>query len=109
MENSDFRPYWDAMAVVCGRWRAPILHCLNGPPMRFSELELCLDCITAKALSQHLHTLELNGLVSREVLATRPIVSRYGLTDYGRTIMPLLQEMQRWGASHRQHLQTPVE
>lgn len=104
VKNSEIRPLWDTLAVVCGRWRAPILHCLCGRPLRFSELEDHLDCITPKALSQHLRTLELNGLVLREVVPSRPVVTRYGLTEYGRTIVPLLQEMRRWGEAHRQRL-----
>ncbi|WP_413775166.1 winged helix-turn-helix transcriptional regulator [Hymenobacter weizhouensis] len=87
-----------------GRWRAPILQCLCGKPLRFSELEDHLDCITPKALSSHLRTLELNGLIKREVVPSRPVVTRYELTDHGRTIVPLLQEMRRWGENHRRHL-----
>lgn len=104
MEDDNIGPLWDTLAVVCGRWRTPILHCLCGEPLRFSELENHLDCITPKALSGHLRTLERNGLVQREVVPSRPVVTRYGLTEYGRTIVPLLEEMRRWGRGHRQRL-----
>ncbi|MCC3160658.1 helix-turn-helix transcriptional regulator [Hymenobacter sp. 15J16-1T3B] len=108
LNPQELRPIWDALAVVCGRWRMPIIHCLCGQPLRFSELEAHLDCITPKALAEHLHALELNGLVHREVVPSRPIVTRYGLTEHGRTVLPLLQEMRRFGEQHRQHLTTEV-
>ncbi|WP_460575417.1 winged helix-turn-helix transcriptional regulator [Hymenobacter coalescens] len=102
--TQELRPLWDALAVVCGRWRMPIIHCLCGQPLRFSELEAHLDCITPKALAEHLRALELNGLVSREVVPSRPVVTRYGLTEYGHSVLPLLREMRRFGETHRQHL-----
>ena len=104
MEKQEIRPFWDALEVLCGRWKMPILHCLCGEPLRFSELEAHLGCITPKALSNQLRHLEVNGLVHREVLTSRPVVTRYGLTEYGRTVVPLLQDVKRWGENHRRQL-----
>ncbi|OON66466.1 winged helix-turn-helix transcriptional regulator [Hymenobacter sp. CRA2] len=106
LNSQELRPIWDALAVVCGRWRMPIIHCLCGQPLRFSELEAHLDCITPKALAEHLRALELNGLVAREILDTRPVATRYALTPYGHTVLPLLHELRRFGETHRQHLTT---
>lgn len=76
---------------ITGRWGALVLAALADGTHRFSELRRRVDGISERMLSQTLHTLERDGLVHREVLATIPPHVEYTLTEVGRRITsPLL-------------------
>jgi DNA-binding HxlR family transcriptional regulator len=55
-------------------------------------------------LSKELQELEINGLVTRTVLSTKPISVEYELTAYGHSLKPIVDEMVTWGMQHRKTL-----
>ncbi len=63
-----------------------------------------IEGIAAKMLSKELQELEVNGLVTRSVLNTKPITVEYELTDYGRTLKPIIDAMATWGKQHREKI-----
>lgn len=69
---------------------------------RFMELQRLVEGVGPKMLSKELQELEINGLLSRSVMNTKPITVEYELTDYGRTLKPIIDEMANWGKVHRQ-------
>lgn len=52
-------------------------------------------------LTQQLRELESDGIIHRSVYAVVPPKVEYSLTDYGRTLTPILDAMAAWGAGHR--------
>jgi len=52
-------------------------------------------------LSKELRDLEMNRLVQRTVRNTRPITVEYAITEHGKTLMPVVQALIRWGRKHR--------
>ena len=86
------------MNLVGGKWKAVILyHLLNGPK-RYNELRKELSSVTEMTLSLQLKQLEKDGLVSREVFGDKPPLKVvYSLTDFGRTLQPLLEAITVWG------------
>jgi len=86
------------MNLVGGKWKAVILyHLLNGPK-RYNELRKELSSVTEMTLSLQLKQLEKDGLVSREVFGDKPPLRVvYSLTDFGRTLQPLLEAITAWG------------
>jgi len=94
----------DTMDILSGKWKIQIIGSLNFGKKRFMELIADLDGIAAKMLSKELQELELNGLVSRTVMNTKPITVEYELTEYGQTLRPLIAEMAAWGKQHRQRI-----
>jgi DNA-binding HxlR family transcriptional regulator len=56
--------------------------------------------ITQKMLTQQLRELEDEGIIWRKVYAEVPPRVEYGITDYGRTLRPILDEMAKWGVNH---------
>lgn len=55
-------------------------------------------------LSKELQQLEINGLVTRTVLETKPITVEYELTEYGHSLKPIINEMSSWGIQHRERV-----
>jgi len=68
------------------------------------ELQREVEGIGAKMLSKELSELEINGLISRKVCNTKPITVEYELSDYGKTLQPITQEMMNWGLQHRERI-----
>jgi DNA-binding HxlR family transcriptional regulator len=60
--------------------------------------------IGTKMLSKELQDLELNHLVSRTVMNTKPITVEYAITEYGATLSPLIDELANWGIEYRQSI-----
>ncbi len=95
----------DTMEVLSGKWKFHILGTLlEGGKMRFMDLLRELDGIAAKMLSKELQDMEMNHLVSRTVLNTKPITVEYEVTEYGRTVEPIINEIAKWGSAYRNAL-----
>lgn len=85
------------MELVGGKWKAIVLWYLRKDKKRFSELRKLIPGITEKMLSMQLRQLERDGFVSRKVHAEVPPRVEYALTPHGRTLLPLLEEIAKWG------------
>lgn len=92
----------DSMEILSGKWKFHILGTLmEGGSMRFMDLLREVEGIAAKMLSKELQDLEMNQLVSRTVLDTKPITVAYEVTEYGRTLKPIIDELANWGTAYR--------
>lgn len=99
------RSVQDTMELLSGKWKIYIISALIfSDKQRFSELQRNLPGIGSKMLSKELQELELNQLITREVLHTKPITVEYSITDYGKTLGPVIGEIGKWGAEHRNKL-----
>jgi DNA-binding HxlR family transcriptional regulator len=86
------------MDLVGGKWKAVILYHLIGTKKRFSELRREMPSVTEMTLSLQLKQLEKDGLVSRKVYGTKPPIKVvYGLTDFGQSLVPVLESITQWG------------
>ena len=89
--------------VIGGKWKSIILfHLGNEGTKRFGELKQKMPNITQKMLTQQLRELEHDGLVYRRVYAEVPPKVEYSLTEFGRTIMPVMENLCRWGQSYEE-------
>jgi DNA-binding HxlR family transcriptional regulator len=99
------RAITDALEFLGGKWKLPILFALfMGGKQRFRELERSVPGITPKMLSKELQDLEMNQLISRRVLDTKPVTVEYELTPYAESIKPMLDALSAWGELHRRFL-----
>lgn len=86
------------MDLVGGKWKAVILYHLKDNSKRYSELNKEIPSITEMSLSLQLKQLEKDGLVSRKVYGKKPPVKVvYGLTDFGKSFIPVLEAITSWG------------
>lgn len=90
------------MEILSGKWKFHILGTLmEGGKIRFMDLLREVDGIAAKMLSKELQDMEMNHLISRTVLNTKPITVEYEVTEYGRTLEPIIDEIAKWGEAYR--------
>ena len=100
--DKDFKcPVETAIDVLTGKWKISIIWYLKDEKKRFSELEKLLPNATQKMLIQKLRELELDGLVHREVYPVVPPKVEYSLTEYGKTLKPILKQLYLWGDTHK--------
>ncbi len=86
------------MDLVGGKWKAVILYHLKDEPKRYSELCKEMPSITEMTLSLQLKQLEKDGLVSRKVYGEKPPIKVvYSLTDFGKSFVPVLEAITKWG------------
>jgi len=97
-------PVRDALDILNGKWKLPIIISLSFGNKRFSEMSRQIPGITDKMLSKELRELEINELVKRTVYDAVPVVVEYSMTPYGKTLEPLIDELQKWGTKHRKRI-----
>jgi DNA-binding HxlR family transcriptional regulator len=97
------RAIQDTLEMISGKWKLIILITLINRPFRFKELAREID-ITPRMLSKELQDLEINHLVSRTVLQSKPVGVEYAITDYGLTFGNVLEAMREWGLKHRRKI-----
>ena len=96
----------DTMEILSGKWKFHILGTLlQSDSLRFMDLMREVEGIGSKMLSKELQDLEMNRLISRTVLNTKPITVEYKISEYGRTLAPIIDEIAKWGVEYRRSLQ----
>ena len=98
----------DAMYVLNGKWKLPILLCLVQSPKRFGELQSKIKGISPKVLSNELKDLEINFLINRKVYPTMPVTIIYEASDYSHSLKNILIELSLWGEQHRNKIKQSV-
>lgn len=102
--KSAMLPVKDALDILSGKWKIPVIIALTFDNKRFKELQREIPGITAKMLSKELRDLELNQLVTRTVYDTKPVSVEYELTAYGKTLQKVIEELRNWGLLHRKRI-----
>ena len=83
--------------VVCGKWTLLIVRDLAEGSARFCELERSLEGISPRTLSLRLRALEEEGIVARHTYPEVPPRVEYALTEKGTALVPLIEDMRRYG------------
>lgn len=92
----------DAMSVLSGKWKFHILGTLlEGQSLGFMDLQREISGIGSKMLAKELQDLEMNHLIIREVLNTKPVTVAYTITEEGKLLSGLIGEMAAWGIRYR--------
>ncbi|MBI3234977.1 MAG: helix-turn-helix transcriptional regulator [Bacteroidetes bacterium] len=86
------------LSVIGGRWKGLVFWNLRDGTKRFGELKKILVGINDKMLTQVLRELEQHGVVSRKVYEVIPPKVEYSLTQEGEKLLPVMKQMQEWGA-----------
>lgn len=102
-------PVRDALEVLSGKWKLPIIISLMFGNKRFSQIAKEIPGITDKMLSKELRDLEANCLVKRSVFDSIPVVVEYSLTNYGNSLKPVIEVLRDWGMAHRKRIMGKVE
>ncbi|MDU2063235.1 MAG: helix-turn-helix domain-containing protein [Sporomusaceae bacterium] len=90
--------------VIGGKWKGIILfHLINGTK-RFNEFQKLHPCITQRMLTLQLRELERDGLIHREVYKEVPPKVEYSLTQFGKTLEPIILLMKDWGERNKDRI-----
>ncbi|MBS1564757.1 MAG: helix-turn-helix transcriptional regulator [Bacteroidetes bacterium] len=96
----------DALYVLNGKWKIPIIVALSEGNKRFGELQRAVTGIAPKVLSHELKMLELNGFVMRHVYDTIPVTVEYELLEYSNSLDKVIEALREWGSQHRSKLKS---
>lgn len=100
-ERSMFNcPVEATLSLIGGKYKPIILWHLIKEPLHYMELQRLIPGATPKMLSQQLHGLEMSGMISREVIPEKPPRTIYSLTEFGKSIIPVLDVMCNWGTDY---------
>lgn len=97
-------PVRDALEILSGRWKLPILIALIFGDKRFKQIAQEVGGITDRMLSKELKELEANKLVRRTVYDTFPPKVEYSITTHGRSLWKVISELRTWGMKHRKKI-----
>lgn len=91
--------------VIGGKWKIIILfHLAQAGKLRFGELKKSIPDITERMLTKQLRELEADDMVHREVYKQVPPKVEYSLTEFGQTIIPVLNTLRSWGIDFERHM-----
>ena len=86
-------PSRDIIFRLSGKWTILILNLLESKPKRFSEIKQQVQGISQKVLTENLRSLERDGLISRNVLSTRPLMVEYRTTKLSNELLKILSKL----------------
>ncbi|WP_431809538.1 winged helix-turn-helix transcriptional regulator [Brevibacillus agri] len=97
-------PVETTLDVIGGKWKGIILYQLLNGTKRFNEFRRLNPGITQFMLTLQLRELERDGIIHREIYKEVPPRVEYSLTDFGRTLEPIIMSMKAWGESYKVRL-----
>ncbi|HEX2211156.1 MAG TPA: helix-turn-helix domain-containing protein [Longimicrobium sp.] len=93
-------PLTAALSALGGKWKLIIIFWLAEAPRQFGELRQLMPSVSQKVLAEQLRELMADDIASRERTGPIPAPVVYSLTDYGRSLMPLVETVRNWGRGH---------
>jgi DNA-binding HxlR family transcriptional regulator len=94
-------PLTDVLSVIGGKWKIPILCALSlDRIIRYNELKQRVSGITNTMLANSLKELEQAGLLSRQQYSEIPVRVEYSLTEKGKSILPVLNQLKLWSTAY---------
>ncbi|MCK0473891.1 helix-turn-helix domain-containing protein [Halalkalibacter sp. APA_J-10(15)] len=96
-------PVESTLQIISGKWKSVILYRLiKHKVCRFSELQRYMPGCSRRMLSLQLNELEADNIISKKVYPVIPPKTEYSLTELGKTLTPLIAEMNKWGEMYNQ-------
>jgi|SRR5215204_1639591 len=102
-------PLTAALAAIGGKWKLIILYWLAESPRHFAALRRDMPGISQKVLTQQLRELVGDGIVRRQPKGAVPSPVEYSLSDYGRTVLPLVEGVRLWGRGHLERVTSSAD
>lgn len=93
-------PVEATISLIGGKYKAVILWHLMNNTLRYSEIHRKMPHATDKMLTQQLRELEKDGLITRTVYPVVPPKTEYNLTEFGKSLVPILDAMCKWGENY---------
>tara|TARA_R110002050_G_scaffold285094_2_gene434574 strand:- start:1455 stop:1778 length:324 start_codon:yes stop_codon:yes gene_type:complete len=95
------------MDMIGGKWKPVILFHVSKGINRFNKLFNEIEGINRQMLSKQLKELEKSGVLERTLFSEIPPRVEYTLTPLGKSLMTVVQAMNRWGQKQQQEVKVP--
>lgn len=93
-------PLEATMEIIGGKYKGVIIGHLIDKTLRYSELQKLISHATPKMLIQQLKELESDGIVKRKLYPVIPPKTEYSLTERGKSLIPAIIELNKWGLNY---------
>ena len=90
-------PVEAAIDVIGGKYKALIIYELIDNTRRYNEIQKAIPQATPRMLSKQLKDLEADDIIKRVMYPVIPPKTEYSLTPLGRTLVPIVKDLCKWG------------
>jgi len=94
--------------VLYGKWKIRIMWFIHEGNLRPSELQRKIPDVTRRVLNVQLKELEDHELVTKKIFPVMPPKVEYNLTEFGKTLIPLINSIGLWGEEHKERLRRVI-
>jgi DNA-binding HxlR family transcriptional regulator len=94
--------------VLYGKWKVHLIYFISQGLKRPSELQRKIPRATRRVLNVQLNQLEDHGLISKKIYAQLPPKVEYTLTRLGRSVLPIVMALGKWGDDHQEQLRRAI-
>jgi DNA-binding HxlR family transcriptional regulator len=102
-------PVGYTMNIIGGKWKPSIIHRIRTDRNRYSLLLKSIPEISKQTLTNQLRELEADGVISRVIFPEIPPRVEYSITEFGATLLPIIDSMYQWAKVHMPNLPVEVE
>ncbi|GAA4784483.1 helix-turn-helix domain-containing protein [Olivibacter ginsenosidimutans] len=93
--------------VIGGKWKVLLINAIyNDCPKRFGELRREMEDVAQATLTSQLRELERDGIICRKAYAESPPRVEYKLTDFGKTLIPVIRSLENWWHNYAEYRNT---
>lgn len=94
--------------VLYGKWKIRLLWFIDQGHRRPSELQRKIPDASRRVLNMQLNELEQHELISKTIYPVVPPKVEYYLTDFGKTLIPIISALGYWGDEHEERLRNLI-
>lgn len=102
-------PVGYTMNIIGGKWKPSIIHRIRTDRNRYSLLLKSIPEISKQTLTNQLRELEADGVISRIIFPEIPPRVEYSITEFGATLLPIIDSMYQWAKVHMPNLSVEAE
>ncbi|QTN37957.1 helix-turn-helix transcriptional regulator [Cryomorphaceae bacterium] len=95
--NPNSCPVTHTLNLIGGKWKPVVIFLLRKDCNRFSMLQRAIPEISKQMLVNQLRELEADRIITRTVFPEVPPRVEYAISEYGRSLFPIIDSMQDWG------------
>lgn len=88
------------MSIIGGKWKPIIIYLIANGGNRFGILQRGIEGISKQMLSKQLRELERDGILNRKIYPEIPPRVEYSITEMGKSLFPIINNMRIWGERH---------
>ncbi len=89
------------MEIIGGKWKSYLVYLINKGIKRPGELQRAVPGASRRVLDLQLRELEFHGIIKRTIFHELPPKVEYSLTEFGESLLPVVDAMDKWGDAYQ--------